>query len=101
MNVITEFPGLVRAVKELAYDNGCINRFHDESEVVTYALTTVFNLDLCVEMAIADAYCCGLDDEALNELCCGEPDGTDHEPASKLGVTDRILNELFDNLVPQ
>jgi hypothetical protein len=92
MILAQQFPGLARAVKEMGYDNGCINRYNTEDEVIEYALSAVHELGLITEMTAADGFLNQLTDEQLNELTCGEADGIEHAPASLYGMTDRILN---------
>lgn len=95
MNILA-YPALRKAIVEIAYDNGCVNRFSTEDEVVQNAcdaLVVEYTLDQLKEV---NDHLATLTDEDLNELCAGEH----QEPVGDLAVlVDNVLNCAFDNLL--
>lgn len=90
---MNRFPSLAAAAKEIAFDNGMVNRFHKQATVVEgmldaarkrYSLT---QLDQC-EAEMAGHIAAG----NLNDVCCG---GSDRETRIS-PLLDEMLNEMFE-----
>jgi len=91
------YPYLRRAVVLLGLDDGCINRYNTEQDVldnVGDALTMEFQPD---QLKAVEEYLSRLNADQLEELCCGEQ----VDPIDEISaLVDRVLNHMFDNLLP-
>ena len=89
-------PCLSKAIVEMLYDNGMVNRFHTEIEQVTKAAKTVTDNFTQFEIDQAEGFLSTLADDELVDFVVGAWDRctlTDGET-----FADKILNEVFDNL---
>lgn len=95
-----DYPHIVRCVVAMGYDNGVINRFNTEAEVVSAAMSSVGTDDLqSAELWLKNK---ALSDIEIDDLCCGGS-GADGLPLAFPDVdplTHRVLDDLFENLVP-
>lgn len=96
------YPQLTRCIIELAYDNGVVNRFATESEVLAGALPGTTDPVPQADLQAAEAWLSGqaLTDQQINDLCCGGT-GDNGLPEAFPNVdklANDVLNMLFDNL---
>lgn len=87
------FPGLAAAAKEIAYDNGMVNRHHAEAAVVgemlnaarrRYSLTQLDQAEAELQAHIVAG--------RLNDVCCGGDD----RRTTMTPLLDEMLNEMFE-----
>jgi hypothetical protein len=96
---VKSFPGIRRAALEIAYDNGCINRFQSETKALRKVDRFISGqpLDLIEQM---DVWLSGLSDEEISDACCGG-DGEPERLAVMAGAppfADGILDDIFEAL---
>lgn len=82
----------IRAAKEIWYDNGMINRFEPEEEMVTLLVQWLSSLDkfLICDM---EAELSKLNDDDLHTLCCGEESEQDRIGSKEV---NEFLCRIFD-----
>ena len=87
-----DYINIVKAAKEIWYDNGMINRIEPESEKVGLLLNWLQTLDVGllepIELELSK-----LSEEDLETVCCGEE--TEQERLASL-ATNEFLNRIFD-----
>ncbi|CEI54498.1 hypothetical protein [Acinetobacter bereziniae] len=87
-----DYINIVKAAKEIWYDNGMINRIEPESEKVGLLLNWLQTLDAGllepIELELSK-----LSEEDLETVCCGEE--TEQERLASL-ATNEFLNRIFD-----
>lgn len=90
--VQVEVWNIIRAAKEIWYDNGMINRFEPEEEKVTLLVQWLSSLDkvLIVDM---EAELSKLKDDDLHTLCCGEESEQDRIGSKEV---NEFLCRIFD-----
>lgn len=90
---MNRFPSLTAAAKEIAYDNGMVNRDHAEKPVVKEMVDIARKRYSLTQLDQAEAEMLGhIAAGKLNDVCCG---GSDREtPISPL--LDAMLDEMFE-----
>jgi len=87
-----DYSNIVKAAKEIWYDNGMINRIEPESEKVELLLNWLQTLDSnlleTIELELSK-----LSEEDLETVCCGEE--TEQERLASKSVNE-FLNRIFD-----
>ncbi|WP_335954032.1 hypothetical protein [Acinetobacter higginsii] len=87
-----DYSNIVKAAKEIWYDNGMINRFESESEKVELLLNWLQTLDSNllepIELELSK-----LSEEDLDTVCCGEE--TEQERLASKSVNE-FLNRISD-----
>lgn len=87
-----DYSNIVKAAKEIWYDNGMINRLEPESEKVELLLNWLQTLDSNllepIELELSK-----LSEEDLETVCCGEE--TEQERLASKSVNE-FLNRIFD-----
>lgn len=87
---------LREAVLEVAYDNGCINRHHTETEVLENAFEALACEFDPSELQRVNAYLNSITDLEFTGLVAGEQ----NEPTTELEeLVNRVLNHAFENLL--
>jgi hypothetical protein len=100
--MVNAYPQLTRCVVEMAYDNGVICRFRTKEDVVTATMAGASAAVPESDLVHAEAWLSGraFSDSEINDLCCGGT-GDNNLPLMFPDVdllTNRVLNDLFDNL---
>ena len=87
-----DYSNIVKAAKEIWYDNGMINRLEPESEKVELLLNWLQTLDSKILEPI-ELELSRLSEEELETVCCGEE--TEQERLASESVNE-FLNRIFD-----
>ncbi|KQG01711.1 hypothetical protein RFK95_15745 [Acinetobacter pittii] len=90
--VQVEVWNIIRAAKEIWYDNGMINRFEPEEEMVTLLVQWLSSLDK-VLICDMEAELSKLNDDDLHTLCCGEESEQDRIGSKEV---NEFLCRIFD-----
>ncbi|MDA3451979.1 MULTISPECIES: hypothetical protein [Acinetobacter] len=90
--VQVEVWNIIRAAKEIWYDNGMINRFEPEEEKVTLLVQWLSSLDK-VLIGDMEAELSKLNDDDLHTLCCGEESEQDRIGSKEV---NEFLCRIFD-----
>lgn len=92
------YPRLAEAIRIIAYDNGCVNRFNPESEVVSRAYDRVVahyeSIQLASDLANVDSELAKLTDDELLDVCTMP----EEERAAISSIAEEILDVAFDYL---
>lgn len=87
------FPSLTAAAKEIAYDNGMVNRHHAERPVVDEMLGHALKRYSLTQLDQAEAELTRhIEAGELNDACCGGDDRV----ANISPLVDEMLNEMFE-----
>lgn len=100
--VVCPFPGLLKAIILMAYDNGGITRERSEQAVVDEFNEWLVEYSKEVSQAQlveVDAWLAKLNPDALNIVCCGEESEQMTLLEDAPTITENVLNDLFDEVV--
>lgn len=88
-------PFIRKAITDMAYDNGCINRYNEEKELVervfNYIIET-YSESMFGVLQNTEFFLMGLSEEDFEELICGEL--LPNTPA----FVEEVLEDIFENL---
>lgn len=87
-----DYSNIVKAAKEIWYDNGMINRLEPEAEKIALLLDWLQTIDSKL-LELIELELSKLSDEDLHTVCCGEE--TEQERLASLSV-NQFLNRIFD-----
>ena len=94
---------LSRAIVEIAYDNGAVNRFQSEDVSVNNAMTALKNEFKLSQLELVNTALSLMTDEELLDICVNSQDSAEGIVA-RIGYTehykliDEVLNTAFENL---
>lgn len=89
---IYDYIGILRAAKEIVYDNGMVHRYNNEKDILEQIETSLSSVDYD-DLESIDDFLISLNEEEVNTLCCGE------ESECKI-ITSRYDNpELLQNVL--
>lgn len=90
---MSRFPSLTAAAKEIAYDNGMVNRHHAEKSVLKGMLDAARKRYSLTQLDAAEAEMrAHIAAGKLVDVCCG---GSDRETQIS-PLLDEMLDEMFD-----
>ncbi|MGI4776899.1 MAG: hypothetical protein ACRYGA_02080 [Janthinobacterium lividum] len=89
------YPALKRALVEIAYDNGMVNRDHIEWLVIYDMLLLVTKKYTTLQIADVNRQLAALSDERLVEVCVGGRENND-PPKGLDQLADDMLDWAFD-----
>lgn len=87
---MTTYPTLRRAAAEIAYDNGMVNRFASEANVLDAMVASAVASFTPAELAEVEAQLAAMTEDALCEFCTGGTDGP------RTSLADRVLDHMFE-----
>lgn len=90
------FPALQRALVEIAYDNGMVNRDHPEWSVIYDMFLLIEKKYSALQISEVDRELAALTPEQLVEACVGGIDDENPRPIETDGLADEMLNWAFD-----
>jgi len=87
---MNQYPTLRKAAEEIAYDNGMVNRFAKESDVLDGMVAAAVAAFKPEELAQVEAQLAAMTEEALVEFCTGGTEGP------RTSLADRVLDHMFE-----
>lgn len=90
------FPALQRALVEIAYDNGMVNRDHPEWSVIYDMFLLIEKKYTPLQMAEVDRELAALTPDQLLEACVGGRGDGLTRPIPDDGLADEMLDWAFD-----
>ena len=93
----TLYPNLVKAVTEVAFDNGAVFRGQTIESVLEHVMPVLEKGYTPETLAMVDAALGALAEEELQEFCIGGADGRNDLPYHLL-VANEVLDAAFDAL---
>jgi hypothetical protein len=94
---IAAFPKLEHAIVEIAFDNGCINRFITKEQVVENAFEACVARFDPSELQRVESHLATMSPSALDTLLTGEWTAPESEIEE---LVDAVLDHAFENLIP-
>lgn len=96
MNKIDRYQGITRALLEIEYDNGGINRDRTENDALLESEEVLASCD-DADLAEIDSWLASLNPEELQLVCCGEQSEAEEFMTRRAAPTktNGLLNDLF------
>lgn len=91
------YPGIKRAVLAIAYDNGGINRYRTEKDMLR-ELESFLVRQPSEILPDIDRWLASLSDDDLQTVCCGEHDDQLALTKTAPPFTHQLLNDYFDEV---
>lgn len=90
----SDFPAIIRAAVEIAYDNGMVNRLQPEQECILNMVMDAMTKYTPEDFIVAEKFLTSLSEEQMYEICTGgwsQSDDPNFNP-----FIDEFLNTLFE-----
>ena len=92
------YPGITRACKETAYDNGGINAARSEAQMLREMNKWLEQVSGDYDLGAIDAWFSGLSDDDLDAVCCGEETEQQRILESAPPFTWKFMCQYFDEV---